>query len=134
MLRANWRAFIASRTLKLAASATSSMRLNIDYNKCHNWSFVEITSHALFPRLRWRRVNDERWGMSSNMQWIKQAVAGACLVALRRRAAAASWAMRSCHHAREEDEGIVSMEEMSLLQKEKKILEGEQHIETVKVK
>jgi hypothetical protein len=42
--------------------------------------------------------------------------------------------MRSCHHAREEDEGIVSMEEMSLLQKEKRILEGEQHIETVKVK
>ena len=42
--------------------------------------------------------------------------------------------MRSCHHAREEDEGIVSMEEMSLLQKEKKTLEGEQHFETVKVK
>ena len=42
--------------------------------------------------------------------------------------------MRSCHHAREEDEGIVSMEEMSLLQKERKSLEGEQHVETVKVK
>ena len=39
--------------------------------------------------------------------------------------------MRSCHHAREEDEGIVSMEEMSLLQKEKTSLDGEQKIETV---
>jgi hypothetical protein len=39
--------------------------------------------------------------------------------------------MRSCHHAREEDEGIVSMEEMSLLQKDKTSLDGEQKHETV---